>query len=246
VSHDAVGAIIKEIELAANVNETLSIVVLSPCRAVAAAVRDAPWIVKHARIVSMGGSLRHGYNGTGLPIAEWNIQADVLSAQAVYTAAWPIIDAPLDTAGAAQITGAAYQRLLKCSSPLLSALLSMNRHWLPLCPWPSALDGPLGPADYQHTTSVLYDPVAATLLDFWQPATFVDLEDVKVRIASTGRMLLDPQNGSSITAAMRWRNFTLWETKVVNQLCKNQTTSLWNDVELDLGNNPQFEEQYVV
>ena len=54
----------------------LHLLVLSPAFAVAAALRQAPWIANHTQITAMGGSLWHGINGTGPPVAEWNVRAE--------------------------------------------------------------------------------------------------------------------------------------------------------------------------
>lgn len=54
----------------------LHLLVLSPAFAVAAALRQAPWISNHTQITAMGGSLWHGINGTGPPVAEWNVRAE--------------------------------------------------------------------------------------------------------------------------------------------------------------------------
>lgn len=53
----------------------LQILVLSPSFALAAALREAPWIAQKAQITAMGGSLWHGTNGTGPPLAEWSVKA---------------------------------------------------------------------------------------------------------------------------------------------------------------------------
>lgn len=54
----------------------LHLLVLSPAFAVAAALQQAPWISNYTQITAMGGSLWHGINGTGPPVAEWNVRAE--------------------------------------------------------------------------------------------------------------------------------------------------------------------------
>merc|ERR1712232_1322276 len=110
----------------------------------------------------MGGSLRHGDNGTGPPYAEWNVHADVQSAQAMYAAQWNFTTAPLDTAGSAQVSGMQFARLVQCQSKsqIVRALLEMYAAWLPLCPWPAVIHGPKGCADLTNTSSIIYDALA--------------------------------------------------------------------------------------
>lgn len=226
VHEDAAKAIIDEVALGAASNCSTVVMVLSPCTALADALQQAPWIARHAYVVAMGGSIWHGNNGTGPPYPEWNIAGDVASAQTMYAASWNITTAPLDTAGAAQVSGAAFGNLLRCKShsSIVKAIFEMYADWLPACPWPAATRGPFGPADLMSTSSVLYDALAAMLLTIWDPRSFVDLQTVKVHVAASGRMLVDPERGVPIIAATHWRSKELWQNSLVTCLCAHGKT----------------------
>ncbi|CAK9068224.1 unnamed protein product [Durusdinium trenchii] len=125
VRSDAPQAIIEQVQAAARDDVPLQILVLSPSFALAAALREAPWIAQKAQITAMGGSLWHGTNGTGPPLAEWSVKADVASSLEVYPHVSRLC--PLDVAGTAQIDGAEFQELLNCQGqvPVVKALLEM-------------------------------------------------------------------------------------------------------------------------
>ncbi|CAE7452475.1 unnamed protein product [Symbiodinium natans] len=162
--HDsAADAIIEEVTQAVQDQAPISLLVLSPCPAVAHALQRAPWLSRVASIHAMGGSIWHGNNGTGLPVPEWNVRADVASSRVLY--AHLNVTAPLDVAGLAQIDGPAFGKLLQCQGhvPVVRALLHMFKTWLPRCPWPPVLDGPKGPASSVRS-SVVYDAVAVSTL----------------------------------------------------------------------------------
>lgn len=207
-----------------------ALVVIAPCPALREALRREPRIGERLDVYAMGGSVRHGMNSSMPPQREWNIYADALSAQALYAAPWPITDAPLDTAGSAQIDMPSYGALLGSASrlPLVAALLAAYRFWLPRCPWPDATQQPL-PANLTVRSSVVFDALAVSMLpNFAAPGRhggpFVDTETLRLRITSDGwtRPVLDrgaPSNsGRPVCCALQWRRKEKWQAAVVELL----------------------------
>ncbi|CAK9008555.1 IU_nuc_hydro domain-containing protein [Durusdinium trenchii] len=217
VRSDAPQAIIEQVQAAARDDVPLQILVLSPSFALAAALREAPWIAQKAQITAMGGSLWHGTNGTGPPLAEWSVKADVASSLEVYPHVSRLC--PLDVAGTAQIDGAEFQELLNCQGqvPVVKALLEMYWAWLPRCPWRSPLDGPKGPADHARS-SVIYDLAAATMLPVYS-SEFMELREVNLTIDSQGFTHPDGRGGWPMVAGVSWRRQMEWEKTVVQLLC---------------------------
>lgn len=219
VSRDSSQAIIDAVRAGADAGETTVLVVLSPSTAVSEALRQGPWIPSLASVVVMGGSLRAGDNGTGPPYAEWNLRTDVRASRALLGAPWLSLRlAPLDAAATAQLAGPAFDRVRHCPSPLAEALEDMRAAWLPRCPWPACLAGPLGPADGESASAVIYDAAAVTLLDALAPDAYFRLEDVRVSIADDGSTLLE-DSGFPLTAATSWTNARAWEDLVASTLC---------------------------
>lgn len=224
IHHSAADAIIREVSLAAQARVPVVLLVLSPCAAVAEALQRAPWLSQVASIHAMGGSIWHGNNGTGGPIAEWNVRADVASSRKLY--AHLNVTAPLDVAGLAQIDGLQFKRLLQCQEyvPTVHALLQMFKTWLPRCPWPPVLDGPKGPASSVRS-SVIYDAVAVSTLPFWSPKDLMDFQTLRVAIDDHG-FTTPSAEGWEITAGVHWRSIHQWETSFAGLLCGANTTSL--------------------
>ncbi|QDU93130.1 nucleoside hydrolase [Lignipirellula cremea] len=84
---------------------------------------DAIGMVK--QVVLMGGALEIGYEGKGPATAEWNIHADIRSAQAVFTAGAPLLVAPLDASIGLQPTAAQREQLFAHCSPLTFQVQSL-------------------------------------------------------------------------------------------------------------------------
>jgi len=217
--YDAAEAIIEEVEAAVKDKVPLHLLVLSPAFAVAAALRQAPWISNHTQITAMGGSLWHGINGTGPPVAEWNVRADLPSSRTVYPHVSTL--GPLDVAGAAQIDGLYFQELLQCQehSQVVKALLEMYSAWLPRCPWTGPRHGPKGPADTRLRSSVVYDLAATTMLPVFSN-DFMTLRRVEVALDTNG-FTVPMASGWSMLAGINWQNLPGWERYVVQLLCNN-------------------------
>ncbi|CAJ1453442.1 unnamed protein product [Effrenium voratum] len=214
---DAAAAIVEQVQQAVADGEELHVLVLSPCGAVAEALKQAPWIAQKATFTAMGGSLWHGVNGTGPPVAEWNVRADFRSSQLLYPHLSQL--APMDAAASAQLGAEHFARLATCAAAEIGggvarALLEMYFAWLPRCPWPEPLHGPQGHADGSRS-SVLYDAVAAMMLPAWN-IDYLELRFVSLRLSHNFTV---PSGPGHVAAAVRWRDMGLWEQRLVDTLC---------------------------
>ncbi len=108
VIDDGVGAII---EATRGTDKPVTLLVIGPQTNIAAALRRDLSIAERARVVSMAGSVRVGYDGHEGRSAEYNVVKDVAAAQAVFAAAWPITLAPLDVCGTLRLGGSRYARV---------------------------------------------------------------------------------------------------------------------------------------
>ena len=199
------------------------LLVISPCPSLRAALQREPRLGQRFDVFAMGGSVFHGLNASTPPQQEWNIKADPLAAEALYHAPWPLDDAPLDTAGSAQIDGTAYGTLVRSARrfPLIAALLGAYRFWLPRCPWPDATMQPL-PANVSLRSSVLFDAVAVSMLPSFEAqggGPFLDTETLKLRVTRDGWTRPDPAGGGRpVRCALRWRRRGEWQAAVVDLL----------------------------
>lgn len=213
---DGVRAIVDEIKIGAQHGEETVVVEIGPRTNLAAALQLEPSIQQHVRVVSMGGSIFGGYNGSNAPSAEWNILADAAAARQVQEAAWPVLTAPLDAARRGQLSGEAMQRLAASSSRLPSVVLSQSRFWLPLCPYKEALDGPVCHGDFVRCSSVLYDAVAAVLV-LQRSASLLRSEELPVKIHTDGTTSIEA--GASLKDwVVDWLDSEGWQELVASTL----------------------------
>ena len=251
VHQDGVGALIQMAMAPSPPAEPRpALVVIAPCPSLREALRREPRIGSRFDVYAMGGSIYHGVNTSTPPEREWNILADPLSAQALYGAPWSINDAPLDTAGSAQVDMPAFGRLLHSPSrlPLVAALLAAYRYWLPRCPWPEATQQPL-PANVSMRSSVIFDAVAVSMLPSFAAAQqhrgpFLDTETLRLRVTSDGwtRPVLDRRatptedaavstgtptgsadHGRPVCCALKWRRKDEWQDAVVELLTSQKS-----------------------
>ncbi|UCD29871.1 MAG: nucleoside hydrolase, partial [Planctomycetota bacterium] len=75
------------------------------------ALKREPRIVKKARLIGMGGSIKKQH-------AEWNIRAHRPAAQKAYAADWDITLAPLDTANLVVLDGQDYAKVRDADNPM--------------------------------------------------------------------------------------------------------------------------------
>lgn len=130
----------------------ITIIAIGPEGNLAAAIqRDAATFRKVKRVVLMGGSIFRGYDGKDgerrPPDAEWNINRDPQSAQALLAAGVPVFMMPLDSTQI-HLEFSERERIFADGSALTDQLTLLYHQWVA--------------GDIYHQTPTLYDPVAAT------------------------------------------------------------------------------------
>ena len=130
----------------------LTLIAIGPLFNIGAAIdRDPATFRKLKRVVMMGGSVEHGYNGgkgePKPPEPEWNIKQDPKGAAKLFGSGVPIFMAPLDST---QIPLEAAQRdaLFATGNPLTDQLTLLYYQWMA--------------HSWNHSpTPTLFDPLAA-------------------------------------------------------------------------------------
>jgi len=185
--------------------ETVTLIGIGPMPTIAAALAREPRIARRARFVGMDGSVRVGYGGAKTPAPEWNVKADVKAAQQVLAAPWEITITPLDTCGLVTLDGQRYQRLLKSTDPVVSAILQNYRLW---CRSNKNQD------DAERRSSVLFDTVAIYLA-FTQ--ALCQMETLGLRVTEDGFTRID-DHGKRMAVATAWKDLDGYRDFLVGRL----------------------------
>ncbi len=131
----------------------ITIIAIGPEGNLAAAIRqDAATFRKVKRVVLMGGSIDRGYDGEHgehrPPDAEWNINRDPKSAQALVASGVPLFYMPLDSTQI-HLATTERERLFSFGSPLTDQLTLLYHQWV-------------AHTDNHSPNPTLFDPVAVT------------------------------------------------------------------------------------
>ena len=123
-----------------------TIVAIGPLTNIAALLQRDPAISKKiSQIVLMGGSIYHGYGKDPTPVAEYNIAADPLAAQKVFSSGVHILMVPLDVTAMLQLRAPGRHRVFTNLSPVTNALAILYNLW-------------------HQRTPTLFDPMAVAMV----------------------------------------------------------------------------------
>lgn len=200
VLEDGVQALIDTVHA---IGEGAVICVIGPQTNIGAALDRDPSIAEHARIVSMAGSVRVGYNGSEKPSVEWNVKGDIPAIRKVFAAPWPITFAPLDSCGTLRLEGERYQTVADSDAPLAKMVIENYTGW----------------KNRKHygedQSSILFDTAAVQLC--FDESPFV-METVKLSIDDEGMTVEDEEHGRPVACAMDWQDRDKFETMLVERL----------------------------
>ena len=205
VHEDGVGAIIDTVKAS---KDPVTLVCVGAVPNIAAALKRHPGLVRNARFVGMHGSVRRGYGGSARPCAEANVRNGPAALRAVFRAPWECTVTPLDTCGLVKLTGAKYQKVLRCKDPVIRAMLANYRLWVPNARWLKPKPQPA----IESTT--LFDTVAVYLAF---SEDLVKMEDIRLRVTDAGRTVVD-KPGRPIRCATKWKDLGAFEDLLVERL----------------------------
>ncbi|RPI22873.1 MAG: nucleoside hydrolase [Acidobacteria bacterium] len=199
---DGVGAMVKMIMSSA---QPITLIVVGPAPNIEEALKREPGLAKKARIVAMSGSVYKGYGAKSKPEPEYNVKDHVSSTAAMYRAGWPVLIAPLDTAGLIQLDGEAYRKVSSANNPLCRTLLENYRIWL---------KNQKANLNFEQQSSTLFDCLAVFLA---YSKDFVQIERVKLEVTPEG-MTKVSESGSPIDAATAWKDLQGFENFLATRL----------------------------
>ncbi len=137
-------------------------------------------------VYAMFGSFYMGYGGDSRPSAEWNVRADVPSAQLFMTSGVPITLAGLDVTAMVKFSEERRLQLLYRNSPLTDAISALYTLWA--LPHPEGRD------------PTLFDPVAVAMA---LTDEFVQTRQAHVRVTAEGFTVVDESKAPNCRIGMR-------------------------------------------
>jgi inosine-uridine nucleoside N-ribohydrolase len=124
----------------------ITLIAIGPLTNLGALLKSDPALAgKIKRIVMMGGSIAHGYDGDRRPVAEYNVASDPSAAQVVFSSGVRILMCPLDVTAMLQLRHAARHRIFTELTPLTNALTLLYHLW-------------------NQRTPTLFDPMAVAMV----------------------------------------------------------------------------------
>lgn len=201
IEEDGVGAIIKTIM---DSPVPVTVISIGPLTNMAAALVREPRIADRVKFIGMHGSVLRGYEGSAEIAKEWNIVADIPSAQISFSAAWPMTITPLDTCGVIRLSGEKYQAVVGCDDILTRAVIENYRAWAKLNDW----------ANPEVSSTVLFDTVAIYLAF---SRDLLHIHPHGIRVTDDGLTVLD-DNAKIIECALDWKEIAAFEDFLVARL----------------------------
>ncbi len=181
----------------------VTICVIGPQTNIKAALERDPSIAKKARIVSMAGSVRVGYEGAPQPAPEWNVVADIAAARAVFVAPWEITYAPLDACGQIRLKGDPFRAVTTSETPLAKTVTANYDMWSNRKQYPG------------DSSSTLFDTLAVYLL---AQDLLCTMETVKLSIDDKGCTREDEKQGRPVRCAMKLKDPAAFGQWLVNKV----------------------------
>jgi len=183
----------------------ITLIVIGPAPNIEEALKREPGIARKATIVAMSGSVYRGYGNKSKPEPEYNVKDHVSSTAAMYKAGWPVLIAPLDTAGLIQLDGEPYRKVFTSPNPLCKTLMENYQVWL---------KNQKTNLKFEQQSSILFDCLAVFLT---YRRDFVQIEKVKLEVTPDGSTKVSP-SGSPIEAATSWKDLAGFENFLTDRL----------------------------
>lgn len=162
-----------------------------------------PDIANKVNFVGMCGRVRPAINHN----PEYNINQDIPSARAVFTAPWSITITPYETCSQVVLKGEKYQGIRNSRDPLLKAVVKNYNFW-------AELKGPKYQNDALRQSTKLYDTVAVYLAI---AEDFLLVKPLGISIDADGKTVEDG-TVKSVRVTTAWSDLIWFEEFLVNRL----------------------------
>lgn len=182
----------------------VTLIAIGPVPNIAEALEREPRIATRARFVGMHGSVRRGYNGSKKISAEYNVRADAEACRQVLSAPWDVTITPLDTCGLVRLKGERYQKVLRSSSPVATAILENYRIW----------SESRNQNTWKKASSTLFDTVAIYLAFAHD---LIEMERLGIRVTEDGYTKIDPK-AKKMNVATAWKDMEKFKDLLVERV----------------------------
>lgn len=201
IHEDGVDALVNAVM---NSPDPVTIITIGPLSNIAAALAKEPEIATKARIIGMLGSVRLGYEGSPIPMPEYNVFQDVDACRAMFSAPWDITITPLDTCGTVILSGNHYETMTRSDDAIATAIIENYETWA----------FARGNTSLLEKSSVLFDTVAVYLAI---AVDFVEMEKLDLAVSKRGMTIIDAA-GRPVRCATAWRAKDEYEDWLVQRL----------------------------
>ena len=190
-----------------NSPEQLTVIAIGPLGTVAGALKMNPNITENSRFIGMHGSIRIGYRGSNSPCREFNVKRNIEACRDVFQAPWEKTITPLDTCGNIVLSGALFERFLKCDNLVVRSIKENYEIWKKKI-IPKLL------LAKKNETSILFDTVAI-YLGFSEE--LLNIEELKIEITDRGLTKIS-EKGNLVRCATSWKDVQAFKNLLVNRL----------------------------
>jgi len=187
--------------------EPLTLIAIGPLGTVAGALKMNPNITENSRFVGMHGSIRIGYRGSNSPSREYNVKKNIKACREVFQAPWEKTITPLDTCGNIVLSGALFERIMKCDNLIVRSIKENFEIW-------KKKIIPKLFLTKKNETSVLFDMVAI-YLGFSEE--LLNIEELKIEITDRGSTQIS-ERGNLIRCATSWKDVQAFKNLLVDRL----------------------------
>lgn len=165
----------------------LCILGLSPASTLSE-VAKLPIDLSPITLIQMGGAIHKGYDGSDVPVTEWNVRKDITGFQAILNADWRLVLVPLDAADGLVITGEDYKFIQESCHWGSQVILSCYKNWTSR--WSTYKE---------NKSSNLFDLVTA---DVCLNIANVHRENLKIALDNTGKTIVSDK-GKNIDCVLQ-------------------------------------------
>ncbi len=192
-------------------DEVVTILAIGPYTNLKAALEMEPRIAERARVIAIGGSIYQGVSVEKIEkYSDYNINADIPAARAVYGAGWEVVVCPLDVSARLYIGGDDFWKILqKREDPVVSEILSCNEEWLARC-------GGDIPERYAYHTTCLYDTAAVYMAVTGDHN--VIMEEHSLWVDDKGYTVDSPE-GRPMQCAVYWKYVDMTLKFIADRIC---------------------------
>ena len=176
----------------------VNIICIGPMTNFPELLKRYPGVAKKARIYATAGSINRGYRNSSNPVAEYNVHMCPWCMQKFLSAGWQSITfTPLDTCGTVILGAQHFAEILAGENSTALGLISSLMYF---CIFTNLYN-----CSAKTAYPVLYD-TNAVLLMLPEAKDFIEFQELRLSVNSTGYTKVDNENGVPVQVALNWKS----------------------------------------